>query len=159
MSSALPASASSVIVTPLSTPCPTLRPTPHDRCRYAIIFREALTNLGLALVAVLVMQRLVPFTIIKALKITGNFVNKKPALFLQMLLEEYLERSSEAVIHEQLLPLYMKPEYSSLTQTLSMYLMKQFPKYLKHSQMEKTAVAGIKIKSAIALKALRGTAM
>ena len=111
------------------------------------------------LVAVLVMQRLVPFTIIKALKITGNFVNKKPALFLQMLLEEYLERSSEAVIHEQLLPLYMKPEYSSLTQTLSMYLMKQFPKYLKHSQMEKTAVAGIKIKSAIALKALRGTAM
>ncbi|QDZ23102.1 MIF4G domain-containing protein [Chloropicon primus] len=110
------------------------------------------------LVAALVKGKLLPFTIIKALSISGN-VNKKEALFLQMLLEMYLLASSEDAIHEQLLTLYMRPEYKTLKTSLSMYIIKFFPKYLKHSKMEADDLKDLKVKSAVALKALSGNAL
>ena len=110
------------------------------------------------LVAALVKEKLVPFTIIKALGIAGN-VSKKEALFMQMLLEEYLRWSSEETIHEQLLQVYMRPEYKALQMALSMYIMKYFSKYLKNTKMDRTVLEGLKIKSQIAMKALSGNAL
>ena len=103
-------------------------------------------------------EKLVPFTIIKALGIAGN-VSKKEALFMQMLLEEYLRWSSEETIHEQLLQVYMRPEYKALQMALSMYIMKYFSKYLKNTKMDRTVLEGLKIKSQIAMKALSGNAL
>lgn len=110
------------------------------------------------LVSALAAAKLVPFTIIKALNLAGN-INKKEALFLQIMLEQYFKVCREETIQEQLLGLYMKPEYKTIQTSLSMYIIKYFPKYLKHSKIDKNVVKEIKVKSAIALKALNGSAL
>ena len=110
------------------------------------------------LVAALAAEKLVPFTIIKVLDLAGN-IKKKEALFLQILLEQYFVLCSEESIHEQLLGLHTKAEYKALKTCLVMYIIKYFPKYAKHSNMEKAKMKEIKVKAAIALKALRGSAL
>jgi hypothetical protein len=55
--------------------------------------------------------------------------------------------------------LHTKAEYKALKTCLVMYIIKYFPKYAKHSSMEKAKMKEIKVKAAIALKALRGSAL
>mmetsp|Transcript_12634 Transcript_12634/g.32727 ORF Transcript_12634/g.32727 Transcript_12634/m.32727 type:complete len:123 (-) Transcript_12634:66-434(-) len=119
---------------------------------------RAIANLA-NFTAALAAAKLVPFTIIKALGLGNGNVNKKQALFLQIFLEEHLKVARAEDVHQQLLGVFMKPEYKALQVSLSMYIMKYFAKNVKHSKLERNVLNRVKTNSAIALKALNGTAM
>ena len=124
----------------------------------AAMSARAIANLA-NFTAALAAAKLVPFTIIKALGLGNGNVNKKQALFLQIFLEEHLKVARAEDVHQQLLGVFMKPEYKALQVSLSMYIMKYFAKNLKHSKLERNVLNRVKTNSAIALKALNGTAM